>query len=111
MSDNTPPPVDPPGPPPSSPYESGAMNPVQSGNDKAMIYGIIGIIVAVACCAPLGILFGYMSMQEARKQGKDETIGKVGFWLGIVFTALGVVGVILAVCLGGFGAVVDSGRN
>jgi hypothetical protein len=61
-------------------------------------------VIAVICCAPLGILFGYLSMQEAKKHGKDDTLGKVGFWLGIAFTALTVIGVILGLCFGVFGS-------
>lgn len=70
--------------------------------DNTQLYGILGIVLAVVCCPPLGILFGYLSMQEAKKAGKDDTLGKVGFWLGIAMTAIGVIGTILAVCLGGF---------
>lgn len=68
------------------------------------LYGILGIVLAVVCCPPLGILFGYLSMRDARKLGKDDTLGKVGFWLGIAMTAIGVIGAVLAVCLGGFGS-------
>ncbi|MEU8077563.1 hypothetical protein AB0B31_19175 [Catellatospora citrea] len=92
-----PPPPPPPGPPPYGlPPASGG------GKDLAMIYGIIGIVVAVFCCAPLGILFGWLSMKEARERGADQTLGKVAFWLGIAFTALAVIGVILACVAGAF---------
>jgi hypothetical protein len=72
-------------------------------NDNAQLYGIIGIITAFVCCAPLGILFGWMSMTEARKLGKDDTLGKVGFWAGIVMTGVALLGGVFAVCFGGFG--------
>ena len=61
-------------------------------------------MIAVICCAPLGILFGYLSMQEAKKHGKDDTLGKVGFWLGIALTALGLIAAILGLCFGVFGS-------
>ena len=77
--------------------------PQPAGRDNAQLYGILSIVIGIICCAPLGILFGYLSMQEARKHGRDETLGKVGFWLGIVLTALAVVATILAVCFGAFG--------
>jgi hypothetical protein len=70
--------------------------------DNTQLFGILGIVLAIACCPPLGILFGYLSMQEAKKAGKDDTLGKVGFWLGIAMTAIGLIGAILAACLGGF---------
>jgi hypothetical protein len=77
---------------------------VPAKRDNTQLFGILGIVLAVLCCPPLGILFGYLSMQEAKRAGKDETLGKVGFWLGIAMTALSVIGTILAVCLGGFGS-------
>ncbi len=70
--------------------------------DNTQLFGILGIVLAVACCPLLGILFGYLSMQEAKKFGKDQTLGKIGFWLGIAMTAVGVIGSIVAVCAGGF---------
>jgi hypothetical protein len=100
-----PPPSTPsPPPPPGAQPPSGAPVPPETGGagdrDNTQLYGIIGIVLAIICCPPLGILFGYLSMQEARKAGKDQTLGKVAFWLGIAMTALGILGTILALCLG-----------
>ncbi|HZM84001.1 MAG TPA: hypothetical protein VFC19_50425 [Candidatus Limnocylindrales bacterium] len=78
--------------------------PPPAGRDNTQLYGILGIVIAVICCAPLGILFGYLSMQEARKHGKDDTLGKVAFWLGIALTALAVIAAILGLCFGAFGS-------
>jgi hypothetical protein len=89
-------------PPPGQPYP-GAVPP-PNGKDNTQLYGILGIVIAVICCAPLGILFGYLSMQEAKKHGKDETLGKVGFWLGIALTVLGLIAVVLGLCFGALGS-------
>ena len=70
--------------------------------DNAQLYGIIGVIAAFICCPPLGILFGWMSMTEAKKLGRDDTLGKVAFWAGIVVTAGWLLSGILAICLGAF---------
>lgn len=91
MSDYQPP-ITP--PPPATP----------AGRDNTQLYGILGIVLGVVCCGPLGILFGYLSMQEAKKLAKDDTLGKVAFWLGIALTAIGVIGGIIFACAGGFGA-------
>jgi hypothetical protein len=100
MSDIPPPATPPPSPPAVPP--PGAQ-PAQPARDNVTLFGVIGIIAAFICCPPLGILFGYLSMQEARKLGKDQVIGKVAFWAGIIMTALAVLGTILSICLGGFG--------
>ena len=76
--------------------------PEPAARDNTQLFGILGIVLAVACCPLLGILFGYLSMQEARKFGKDQTLGKIGFWLGIALLVVSVVGTIIAVCAGGF---------
>ncbi|GIH04412.1 hypothetical protein Rhe02_24790 [Rhizocola hellebori] len=98
MSESLPPPMQPPEP----------VGPVQPGavptRDNAQVFGWIGIITAIFCCPLLGILFGYLSMQESRKFGKDETLGKVALWLGIGILALSVVSGIIFACLGGTGA-------
>ncbi|MEV4417328.1 hypothetical protein [Catellatospora sp. NPDC049609] len=101
----SPPPLGPPPPPPppGSPYEP-AKTPGPGGRDNVQLYGIIGIVTAVACCGPLGILFGWLSMKEARERGQDQTLGKVGFWLGIAFTAISVLGALAwcaALAIGG----------
>lgn len=72
--------------------------------NNTQLFGILGIVFAVVCCPLLGILFGWLSMNEARKTGSDETLGKIGFWLGIAFTAVAVVSVIIAACAGAFGS-------
>ncbi|MEU8000078.1 hypothetical protein AB0B66_02715 [Catellatospora sp. NPDC049111] len=98
-----PPPLNPPPPPPPPPPPYGVTPaPGGGGKDMPLIYGIIGIVTAVFCCAPLGILFGWLSMKEARERGTDQTLGKVAFWLGIAFTALQVIAGILACVAGAF---------
>ncbi|HEX6682066.1 MAG TPA: hypothetical protein VF062_04700 [Candidatus Limnocylindrales bacterium] len=92
---NPPPPAQ---PPPVQPYGQPAPR------DNTQLFGILGIVLAVICCGPLGILFGYLSIREAKKHGKDQTLGKVGFWLGIVLTALGLIAAILGICFGAFGS-------
>lgn len=80
------------------PPPSGRSEP--AGRDNTQVYGVLGIVLAVVCCGPLGILFGYLSMREARRVGKEDTLGKVGFWLGIAITALALIGGIFAACAG-----------
>jgi hypothetical protein len=97
-----PPPVAGAAPPGYEGYQQpGAYAAAPPARNNTQLYGILGIVFAVVCCPLLGILFGWMSMNEAKKTGSDDTLGKVGFWLGIAFTAIGLVSAIIAICAGG----------
>jgi hypothetical protein len=94
-------------PPPMQPPEPvGPVQPAAPSRDNVQVYGILGIVLAVICCPLLGILFGYLSIQEARRYGKDDTLGKVALWIGIGITALGVLAAIISACAG-FGSWMD----
>ena len=69
------------GPPPAAP-----------GNDKVTLWGVLGIVFAF-CCWPLGVVFGILSLLEARRYGKQPTLAYVTF--GIIVLAL-IVNIILA---------------
>jgi hypothetical protein len=73
----------------------------QPERNNTQLFGILAIVLAIVCCPLLGILFGWLSMKEAKKFGSDDILGKVGFWLGIAFTALWVAGALIALCAGG----------
>jgi uncharacterized membrane protein len=62
------------------------------GNDKVTLWGVLGIVFAF-CCWPLGIVFGILSLLEARKFNKQPTLAYVAF--GIIVLAL-IVNIILA---------------
>ena len=108
-----PPPVAGSAPPGSDPYnQPGAYGqqpayaqPVAAPQkNNTQLFGILGIVFAVVCCPLLGVLFGWLSMQEAKKTGSDDTLGKIGFWIGIAFVAIWLVTGIIAACAGAFGS-------
>jgi hypothetical protein len=102
-----PPPGAPAPPPAGSPpgyegaYQQQAYPAAPPSSNHTQLYGILGIVLAVVCCPLLGVLFGWLSMNEAKKTGSDDTLGKVGFWIGIALTAVGLVSAIIAICVGG----------
>jgi hypothetical protein len=103
-----PPPAAPAPPPAGSPppgyegaYQQQAYPAAPPSSNHTQLYGILGIVLAVVCCPLLGVLFGWLSMNEAKKTGSDDTLGKVGFWIGIALTAVGLVTAIIAICIGG----------
>ena len=72
----------------TGPYPPPAATPA---NDKTTLWGVLGIVFAF-CCSPLGIIFGVLSLNEAKKVGKPPTLG----WFAIILSAvLLVVSIIL----------------
>ncbi|GIH04415.1 hypothetical protein Rhe02_24820 [Rhizocola hellebori] len=66
-------------------------------NDKTTLWGVLGIVFF--CCPLLGIVFGVLSMMEAKKSGKQPTLAYVAFALaGLVI----VVNLILTVTGNGY---------
>ncbi|RZU52058.1 hypothetical protein EV385_3899 [Krasilnikovia cinnamomea] len=72
--------------------------PAQPANDKTTLWGVLGIVFAF-CCSPLGIVFGILSLMEAKKVGKEPTLGYIAiglsallFVVGIVLNVTGVLG-------------------
>jgi hypothetical protein len=54
-----------------------------AANDKTTLWGVIGIVGAI-CCPIVGLIFGILSMQEAKKSGKPNTLGIVALVLAAV---------------------------
>ena len=79
------------------PPNYGPPQPAAAGNDKTTLWGVLGIVFAF-CCAPLGIVFGILSLLEARKVGKQPTLAYIAFGLAV----LGVIGNIIAVSTGAY---------
>ena len=75
-------------------YPPGPPAPAAAGNDKTTLWGVLGIVIGLLCCSPAGIVFGILSINEAKKAGKPQTLGIVA----VVLSALSlVVGIILGV--------------
>jgi hypothetical protein len=56
-----------------------------------MLWGILGIVIGLLCCAPLGIVFGFLSVNEAKKSGKPPTIGYVAIALSAVAIVVSII--------------------
>ncbi|GHJ46043.1 hypothetical protein Cs7R123_33850 [Catellatospora sp. TT07R-123] len=56
-----------------------------AGNqDRAKIFGIIGIVTALCCTGLLGILFGWLSLREAKQNGGSTTLGWIAIVVGVL---------------------------
>jgi hypothetical protein len=67
----------PPPPPPPAP-----------GRDRTTLWGVLGIILGLLCCGILGIIFGYLSIRDARRFGKSPVLG----WIAIAVGVLNIIG-------------------
>jgi purine-cytosine permease-like protein len=75
----------PPGPPPPQPpYQPAGAG----GRDRTTMWGVLGIVVGLICCGILGIVFGALSIRDARRYGRSQALG----WVAIVLSILGIVG-------------------
>ena len=59
-------------------------------NDKTTLWGVLGIVFAF-CCTPLGIVFGILSLMEAKKAGKQPTLAYVAFACVVVSVIVGII--------------------
>jgi hypothetical protein len=72
----------------SAPYPPPAATP---SNDKTTLWGVLGIVIGLICCAPLGIVFGFLSVNEAKKSGKSPTLGYVAIGLSALSLVVGII--------------------
>jgi hypothetical protein len=72
----------------TAPYPGPAATPA---NDKTTLWGVLGIIIGLLCCWPLGIVFGFLSLQEAKKSGKPPTLA----YLAFAASALNIIGTVV----------------
>ncbi|GAA4209088.1 DUF4190 domain-containing protein [Actinocatenispora rupis] len=81
------------------PYEPGPQQPVGPavGKDRTTMWGVLGIIFAL-CCGPLGVVFGVLSLMNARRVGRQPTLGIIA----IVIAALTIIGNIVANAKGAY---------
>ncbi|GAB3132022.1 hypothetical protein GCM10027289_19200 [Tsukamurella serpentis] len=61
--------------------------------DNAM--GIVGLILAIACCGPIGLVVSWIALKKSKDRGYKNTIALIG-------TVLGGISSVLIVLIGGF---------
>ncbi len=58
-------------------------------NDKTTLWGVLGIVFF--CCPLLGIVFGVLSLMEAKKYGKQPTLAYVAFALAALVIVVNII--------------------
>lgn len=56
-------------------------------NDRTTLWGVLGIVVGLFCCGILGIIFGWLSIRDAKRSGKSPVLG----WVAIVLSLLNII--------------------
>ncbi|GAA4688844.1 hypothetical protein [Phytohabitans rumicis] len=69
----------------SEPYPPPAAAP---SNDRTTLWGVLGIVIGLICCPILGIVFGVLSIRDAKRVGKSQVLG----WVAIGLSVLSLVG-------------------
>jgi hypothetical protein len=60
-------------------------------NDRTNLYGWLGIVIGLCCCPIVGIVLGFLALQEAKKAGKPPTLAYIAIALSIVSAITGAV--------------------
>ncbi len=61
-----------------------------AGKDNTTLFGWIGIIGGL-CCGLLGLIFGGLSIAQAKKWGQSPVLGYIGIAIGILNIIGGIV--------------------
>ncbi|PZF92866.1 DUF4190 domain-containing protein [Micromonospora deserti] len=62
--------------------------PPAGGRDRTTLWGVLGIILGLLCCGILGVIFGYLSIRDARRFGQSPVLG----YLAIAFGVINIIG-------------------
>lgn len=62
--------------------------PPATGRDRTTLWGVLGIVLGLLCCGILGLVFGYLSIRDARRYGRSSLLG----WIAIVLGVLNLIG-------------------
>ncbi|MFK3981120.1 hypothetical protein ACI2K4_12165 [Micromonospora sp. NPDC050397] len=62
--------------------------PAASGRDRTTLWGVLGIVIGLICCGVLGVIFGYLSIRDARRYGSSPVLG----WIAIALSILNILG-------------------
>ncbi|MFG1950110.1 DUF4190 domain-containing protein [Micromonospora sp. NPDC048830] len=58
--------------------------PAAAGRDRTTLWGVLGIVLGLLCCGVLGIIFGYLSIRDAKRYGKSPVLGYLAIAFGVI---------------------------
>ncbi|MEV0809986.1 DUF4190 domain-containing protein [Micromonospora sp. NPDC050200] len=72
----------------NAPYPPPPPPPPPAGRNRTTLWGVLGIVLGLICCGVLGIVFGYLSIRDAKRYGQSPVLG----YLAIAFGVLNIIG-------------------
>lgn len=63
-----------------------------AADDKVTLWGVLGIVFGF-CCWPLGLVFSFLGLQEAKRVGKQPTLAYIGFAVAGIAVLLTIVNI------------------
>ncbi|SCL19445.1 hypothetical protein GA0070616_1744 [Micromonospora nigra] len=72
--------------------------PAAAGRDRTVLWGVLGIVTGLLCCGVLGIVFGYLSIRDAKRFGQSPLLG----YLAVAFGVLNIVGSLILGATGNY---------
>ncbi|GAA2219255.1 DUF4190 domain-containing protein [Micromonospora olivasterospora] len=75
----------------NTPYPPPPPPPAAAGRDRTTLWGVLGIVLGLLCCGILGIIFGYLSIRDARRYGKSPVLGYLAIAFGVINIIAGAI--------------------
>ena len=57
--------------------------------DRTNLFGWLGIVLGLLCCGTLGIIFGALSLQQAKRYANAPTLGHIAIGVGALNIVVG----------------------
>lgn len=80
--------------PPNNPYGAAPQGGALPADYPGKTLGLVGLILAIVV-APVGLILSIVAQKQSKEAGFPNQLAKIGVILGIVFTVLGIIGVII----------------
>jgi hypothetical protein len=71
--------------------------PAARGTDRTTLFGWLGIVLGLCCLGLLGIVFGALSPQSARRFNNSRALGIVAIVIGVIRLIGDIVGLVIRV--------------
>lgn len=61
-----------------------------ASRDRSTLFGVLGIVLGLCCCGPLGVVFGILSIQQAKRHRRPLVPGYAAIVVGALNLAVNI---------------------